>query len=637
MDIRIQLTAIVIMSIIVWNYARSKRLPLITTRVFGIFLMTSGINLVAELATIDTIYHIEIIDPLLNRFCHQVFIGTLNLTIFWLHMYVEYRAKEQKRESVRKFLIRVTPLTISMLMVVFGPLYYYIGEDGRYSYGPMAMTVYVSIFIYVCFTVRTLIAKADYFTKEMRIAILSGITVWLVIAIYQLIHPTALLSSMGVSLMVLIIYLSYENPREYADFETQTLNPRAFHLMLTEHTESKKRFYVINFMIEDVEVIQNMFGYSEVVKVLGQMAKSLGTLSIEKIYHSKSNMISMVISKEKRYHTLIQKLENWDFVYHDEKGIQYKPKCKICVIECPKYAKSVDDVMHLLDYLKKNPQILNRSSRVVEIGEEVIRNKNYVSKVEGLIRTALDTDGLDVYYQPIYAAKEECFVSAEALVRLKDTETLGYISPEIFIPIAEQKGLIGELGNQVFEKVCRFAREKEIWKYGIKYIEVNISGVQGIDQDLPCILKGYMQKYEITPEFINIEITETASTKTGDMLKQNMEQLRALGCHFSMDDFGTGYSNLSQMAKVHFELIKLDKSLIWPCFEEGGTEAKVILENSINMILQLGMKIVAEGVEKEEQVQMLTKLGVNYLQGYFFSKPIPDEQYLAFVQQKNAF
>ena len=213
-------------------------------------------------------------------------------------------------------------------------------------------------------------------------------------------------------------------------------------------------------------------------------------------------------------------------------------------------------------------------------------------------------------------------------MRLKDCGDLGFISPEIFIPMAEEQGMIDEIGTIVFEKVCSFAAENRLWEKGINYIEVNLSGMQSVDPSLPAQLSSIMQKYSIEPRFINLEITETASIDGGELLDANMKRLRSLGCHFSMDDFGTGYSNLSQMAKVHFELVKLDKSLIWPAFGENPDEPLVILNSCIAMILQLGAHIVAEGVETEEQAEFLAERGVSYLQGYYYSKPISGEAFL---------
>ncbi len=155
----------------------------------------------------------------------------------------------------------------------------------------------------------------------------------------------------------------------------------------------------------------------------------------------------------------------------------------------------------------------------------------------------------------------------------------------------------------------------------------------------PQSITGDYEKYQITPGFINLEITETAFVESGEMLQENMIKLRQMGCSFSMDDFGTGYSNLSRMAEVVYDLVKLDKSLIWPCFDQENSEinglqnskATAILENIIKLLLQLNVKIVAEGVETKEMATYLDNHGVTHLQGYYYSMPISEAAYYDFL------
>lgn len=297
------------------------------------------------------------------------------------------------------------------------------------------------------------------------------------------------------------------------------------------------------------------------------------------------------------------------------------------MLECPKFGETPDEIYDTLDYVMSQHHS-HENGQVFWINEDTIRDKDYRKQVLAVLTRAVQERAFNVVFQPIWSTRENRFASAEALVRLKDCGELGFISPEIFIPMAEEQGMIGEIGNIVFEKVCSFASENRLWEKGINYIEVNLSGMQSVDPSLPAQLSSVMQKYGIEPSFINLEITETASIDGGELLDINMQRLRSLGCHFSMDDFGTGYSNLSQMAKVHFELVKLDKSLIWPAFGENPDEPLVILNSCIAMILQLGAHIVAEGVETEEQATFLADRGVSYLQGYYYSKPITGDAFL---------
>ncbi len=171
------------------------------------------------------------------------------------------------------------------------------------------------------------------------------------------------------------------------------------------------------------------------------------------------------------------------------------------------------------------------------------------------------------------------------------------------------------------------------------YVEVNLSGVQASSPELPDTIWRILHRYRVDPGFLNFEITETAAVESGEELDHNMQRLREFGCSFSMDDFGTGYSNLSQIAEAAYDLVKLDKSLIWPCFDASGknsNKSAIILQSVVKMISALHSGIVAEGVETREQADALAQMGVRHLQGYYFSRPLEEADYLRFIGTKEA-
>ena len=203
------------------------------------------------------------------------------------------------------------------------------------------------------------------------------------------------------------------------------------------------------------------------------------------------------------------------------------------------------------------------------------------------------------------------------------------MSPEVFIPIAEQRGYILTLGRAVFTNVCRFIREQNLEKSGFEYIEINLSTVQCMQERLSTVLVSIMKEYSISPAFINLEITETAAIQSEKTLMRNMQRLIQLGVAFSLDDYGSGYSNLDYVIRMPFNLVKLDKLLLWSSFENEKT--KVLLETSGEMCKKMHLKIVAEGVETKEQALYLEDRGVQYLQGYYFSKPVPEDAFIQIV------
>ena len=237
-----------------------------------------------------------------------------------------------------------------------------------------------------------------------------------------------------------------------------------------------------------------------------------------------------------------------------------------------------------------------------------------------------------MYYQPIYSVRERRFVSAEALIRLNDEE-YGIISPGIFIPAAERKGLMGPIGDFVLESVFRFISENDLRVLGLSYIELNLSVAQCLQSDLSDKILALQKKYHINPECVNLEITESTYENFSQTTDMNIRRLSENGFTFSLDDYGTGYSNMHRISRLPLKIIKIDKTLVDDMARADGLS---VLENTVTMMKDIRKEIVCEGVETSEQLAALEKMDVDFIQGFFFSKPLPEESFVAFVKEHNA-
>ena len=248
------------------------------------------------------------------------------------------------------------------------------------------------------------------------------------------------------------------------------------------------------------------------------------------------------------------------------------------------------------------------------------------------INDALNQDRIEVYYQPIYSIAADKFVSAEALARIK-TKDGQIMMPGKFIPVAEESGLIEQLGQRVFEKTCKCIKECGLKEKGVEYLEVNLSVAQCENPMLSTKYQDIMKEIEITPDDIDLEITESSTLNQRNVLLKNMNDLMNLGCNFSLDDFGTGESNLNYIVDMPVKIVKFDRSMVLDYFR--SERAKVVMKATVNMIKELGLKMVAEGVETEEQMQGIKDLGIDYIQGFYYSKPLPQDEFLRFLEVRN--
>ena len=292
----------------------------------------------------------------------------------------------------------------------------------------------------------------------------------------------------------------------------------------------------------------------------------------------------------------------------------------------PYDVKNINDVYNYLEYLEIMPSLKNGST--YEGRHLDIAYMRRYDEIERAIDRALIQTSFDVYYQPIYSTKEKRIVAAEALLRMYDEE-MGFVSPDEFIPIAEKNGKIIEIGHLVLEKVCQFLQKEDIRKYGIHYIEVNLSIIECIQKELPQRIEELMKKYKVDCTQINLEITETALAQNHEILAANMKKINEMGVTFSLDDYGTGYSTITYMMTLPFKIVKIDKSILWSSFQ--NEKAMIALCASINMIKDMDMEIVVEGVESEKMATKLAELGCDYLQGFYFSKPLPEKQFKEYL------
>jgi diguanylate cyclase (GGDEF)-like protein len=235
------------------------------------------------------------------------------------------------------------------------------------------------------------------------------------------------------------------------------------------------------------------------------------------------------------------------------------------------------------------------------------------------LRGALALGQFELYYQPKIHAPSGEITGAEALLRWHHPQR-GIVGPAVFIPIAERFGLIGEMGNWVIDEACRQARA---WRDQglLMRVAVNLSVHQLRNPDLVEKIAAAVREHQVNPRLLTFEVTESVAMDDADGAIATFEKLSAAGVHISIDDFGTGYSSLAYLRKLRAVELKIDRSFVLDL--ESSSDARAVVDAVIKLAQALGLKVVAEGVETEEQHLILRSLGCDELQGYLFAKPMP--------------
>lgn len=435
-----------------------------------------------------------------------------------------------------------------------------------------------------------------------------------------------------VAVSLLVLYLVAQNPADMLDGNTKVMSRSMMDEILRRDIESKMAFDLIVLALDDFKFVNKTFGVTTGDIMLLQVAHFLQTISKRgRVYRYGADQFVVQIR-----HSDTDVKELLDFVSERfrhpwiTEEVSVMLSTTVCCVTFPDDGGSMETLVDVIDYSVLSAKTQGKGN-VVFAKDMDLHALRREKAIEMAIEMAMDRDTIEVHYQPIYNTEKDCYTSAEALVRLHD-ERLGNISPEDFIPIAEKNGMILRLGTMIFEKVCRFISEQNLKETTIEYIEVNVSVVQCMQQNFVEELIEIMEEYHIEPGQINLEVTETAAVNSLAVLQENIEKLHARGISFSLDDYGSGYSTLGYLHRLPFQIIKLDKLMVWDAFE--NERAGITLKFTVGMLKELKVRIVAEGVETQEQQKHLTGIGCDYLQGWYYSKAVPEDEFAQLIRQE---
>jgi len=536
-----------------------------------------------------------------------------------------------------QWIIVSLPFVIMEIISLTTPLthlLFYIDENGNYIRG----TGYVIVWtLFLAFYVIVPLSFAWYYKTVMTPKrMLYTIGFWILILngiiLQGLFLSNILLEGFYNALAILIIYIDIQNPAMYMDADTGLFNQWALGEVLEEKIKYKQPISMVFVGIQDFQMLETIYGRAALMKAVCKIGDDLARVFpyIEVFYIHRGRFA--LLSRKKLSKEEFEKIG---------KAIRVR-------FEQPWQMEQNSIIFHsnmvyLPEYINKNSikEVFELASRaisavenkydtsVIYISDEMMQDVEDYFRKERAVNKGIREDAVRIYYQPIFSVKEGKIVYAEALARMSD-DKLGEISPQEFIKIAEQNGNIDILGQQIFAKVCRYIKDRDVSDMGIRSIGVNLSPVQCKNPMLETMILGCMERFEIDPSMINFEITESAIADK-NVLDKKMKNFIEKGLKFSLDDYGTGYSNLIQVLDFPFQIVKIDKSIVWSYFN-GKAQ---VLPGIISTFSARGYKIVAEGVETKEMVDELSRMGCDYLQGYYYSRPLSGDDFAIFMYDHN--
>ncbi|MBQ7614871.1 MAG: EAL domain-containing protein [Butyrivibrio sp.] len=525
---------------------------------------------------------------------------------------------------------------IFFLSGVITEYFFYISEEGELEYNyPQGATVNICLYMYFPFAAYLYIKYIKTLSSEKAVALVIYYLMMVAGIPIRILTKSSSIFEFSVSIALLLCVYTFQNPSEFADRLSGAGTVNALNFAVSTNLLQKKVFTVFGIYVDRLDVITGGESLETVSELLSQITAYLKQLAPDgNIYYSDDGNYLMIFHEAEPDDPIIEKTaeqikkrfkEPWTMNGHSLKLFQSP-----YAIGFPDEVDTPEKFTEVRGVIKK--AIYRHNREVLRFDDLNLKHVEHDKKIDSIVRHALDDELLEVYYQPIYNPKEKKFTSCEALLRLRDPQ-LGFISPAVFMPVAERNGTVIAIDNFVLSSVCDMLANTEVTKLGLEYAEVNLSVVDCIQANLADNVIKTLDKYNIKPEQINLEITETFEEGITTAMDENIDKLRKFGISFSMDDFGTGYSNLARISTLPVEIFKLDKSIIQSAFE--SETSYMVMLNLVKIIKTMDKKIVAEGVETEEQARQIIRLGCDHIQGFFYARPMPKDKFIDFLKKNN--
>ncbi len=632
-NVDFEVCALIFMIVLYLNFVMVKRLSNAQTRTYNALMIVTIFDIALDVASSVLINGYTPENKTANIAACTGFLILQAFLPYILMNYIVILADTDYSKKKRNFYFVVSipmlSLEIITIMNLFGPLTFYFDKTG-YHHAVLHDLYYIFAAFYI------IVSLAYVLTSYKKVPLKNHIRIYVMAAVIaattllQYYHPEYNLTGVGVAIGIFILYLTVENPATYADSVTDAMNRRAFFRHHYELVRMHKQSQIYVMALDNFKIINEVFGMEGGDELMRRLVNSLKQgYPKGKIFRYNSDIFALILHHKSQLNT--DETENLRHIIGNKvelNGLEVELSACVCHIPAKYELKTSLELTKAIDYAVSEVKSRGKGQRM-ELSEQFFNDMKRHATIEQAMLAAIDTNFFEVHYQVIYDANTKSFRSMEALARL-NVPGYGYISPDEFIKIAEQNGMINQIGVLVLREVCKTIKEEKLRELGVEFVEVNLSVVQCMRDNLRDEIVGVIEEYGVPADMINLEITESVAAYSENTLIENMEKLIEAGIDFSLDDYGSGYSNINYIALLPFKIIKIDKEFVWAGFRDEKMSR--ILKNTIETFKDIGFKVLAEGAESKEMVSALIEMGIDHIQGYYYSKPVPREEMVALLK-----
>lgn len=534
--------------------------------------------------------------------------------------FVRRRQHESHIEPILR-LINLIPFALccaALLMSVWNRYVFYIDAHGFHR-GRLFWILYLNYAAYAAGAFIHTLRHATHRRIPLTVAA-TALILGIMPAVLGYIFPSVPMYNLCMTGIAILAFNGEEMSYRFTDPISGALNREAFMLGIQEAEERSQHEHVFAIGMDNFKLINELHTVEGGNRLMQQFVAALqAEFGRQSIYRLGGDMFALVVPDDTECTKVLDTIRNiFSSPYKLNDRIVRLSAC-IGFVHTENHPGS--ELVAALEYAVSQAKAVGKGE-VFEVAADTADGMKRRKAIEKAMMDNIQEQRFEVHYQPIYDVRKKRFHSMEALARL-NVPGYGYVSPEEFIRIAEKNGTIQEIGLLVLDEVCRFINETDLAGKGIEFIEVNLSVVQCTHDSIYTSIRNVLRKHNVPPEMLNLELTESAAAYSEKKLIRNLARMSLMNLSFSLDDYGSGYSNINYIVMLPFTIAKIDKYLVWAAAKSATS--RIILEHIIAMFRAIHLRVVAEGIENAEMAEMVTSMGADYMQGYYFSKPVPKE------------
>ncbi|MBR3158918.1 MAG: EAL domain-containing protein [Atopobiaceae bacterium] len=490
-----------------------------------------------------------------------------------------------------------------------------------YTSGPLYNGIYLYFVGYILLSIALLVRHAKRLNRyEFDTALAFNV---LLIAgnAARFLLPNMLIIDLFCVMAINIAFLGFLNPDLFTTERGLAFNKDGFRLLLAQ-ASMREDYHVLGIVLQNYYHVRGMLGGQEMDEAITHINEwLLATFPQTATSYLGGGRFMLVGGERNDWEDISRRISaRFDETWPTEYGaLQFN--VAFAYVSAESGLTSADQISNNLTIALDTAQQDLAVGRDEAIDPHSIREVDKQVSILRMLEYAVRNNEVEVYLQPLVDSKTRRLVAAEALARIDDGEG-GILSPGQFIAMAEKSGYINQLGEIVFEKTCAFIAEHDTQAMGLEWINVNVSPIQCLQQNLVERFMVILRAYGVRPEQIHLEITEQSIVDYALFSKQVLA-LRDAGFVFVLDDYGTGHSNLMRVKRYPFENVKLDMEVV----RDWLRARDILVPLVVKGFKETGYTVTAEGIETEEMADAVAEIGCDYLQGYLFSRPIAMEDF----------